>query len=382
MGATRVQFPAVRQGFIIKNKRDIARVPCLPAGRDSRHSDREFIITHMQNNHQKNQLLPIDSAGRIMVSNVPIVSDISTIADAENLLLKEIKNFETINYIYVVNSQDQLVGVISIKEVFGSPKTTPISQIMKRELIKVRLHTDQEHVAILAIKHNLKAIPVVDAEDVFLGAVPSDVILNVLHRENIEDVLRSAGVHSFGDPTEYLMATSATFHFKKRLPWLIVGTLGGFVAAILVGSFERILQELLVLAAFIPSVVYTADAVGSQAQMIFIRSLALNHDFNFKKYFRREMIISVLLAMALALLMSAFSFVWQGSLILSFILGLSFFLTIIIATATAILLPWFFYAFKRDPAIASGPLATIIRDVSSIVIYFVVASISLGSLVL
>jgi len=336
----------------------------------------------MQDNPQKNHGLSLDSAGRIMATNVPIISDKATIADIEHLLLKDTRNFETINYIYVVNSQKQLTGVVSIKEVFSLPKSTLVAQAAKKPLVKVRPHTDQEHVAILAIKHNLKAIPVVDAEDVFLGAVPSDVILNVLHKENIEDILRSVGVQSSGDPTEYFTIASVAFHFKKRLPWLIVGTLGGFVAAILVGSFERILQELLILAAFIPSVVYTADAVGSQVQMIFIRSLALNHDFDFKKYLRREMIIGALLAMALAALMSLFSFVWQGSPILSFILGLSFFLSVIIATATAILLPWLFYMFKCDPAISSGPLATIIRDVLSIAIYFAVISVSFNFFVL
>jgi len=328
----------------------------------------------MQNIQQKNSYLPPSSAGKIMITNVPVVIDSAMISDVEKLLLRDIKNFETINYIYVVNSDKKLVGAISIKEVFTLPKTTLLSGVIKRDLVKVRIHTDQERVAMIAIKHNLKAIPVVDADDKFLGVVPSDVILNVLHQENIEDVLRSAGVHSSGDLNQYFLTASASFHFKKRLPWLIFGTIGGFIAAILIGSFEQILEELLVLAAFIPSVVYTADAVGSQTQIIFIRSLALNLDFNFKKYFHREVVISLLLALALALLIAIFSFIWQESLVLSLILGLSFFFTIIIATLTAILLPWIFYIFKKDPAVASGPLATIVRDVLSIVIYFIVAS--------
>lgn len=110
-----------------------------------------------------------------------------------------------------------MTGVISAEEIFRLPKTTSVSQIMKKAVVKVRPHIDQERVAMLAIRHNLKAIPVVDAEDKFLGAVPSDVILNILHQENIEDILRSAGVHSFGDPTKYLITAPATFHFRKPL---------------------------------------------------------------------------------------------------------------------------------------------------------------------
>ena len=332
----------------------------------------------MQINQLKNKKLPTESAGRIMAVNVPIAQDNATIADIENLLLKEAKNLETINYIYIVNSEKKLTGVISIKEVFCLPKTTSVSQVMKKELVKVRPRTDQERVAMLAIRHNLKAIPVVDIENKFLGAVPSDVILNILHQENIEDVLRSAGVHSFGDPAKYLITAPPIFHFKKRLPWLTVGTFGGFAAAILISAFERILQELLILAAFIPAVVYMADAVGAQAQMIFVRSLVIDQNLNFKKYFQREIIVSILLAVTLALAISLLTFVWQKSLILSLILGLSFFLTIIIAATTAILLPWIFYKLRYDPAIASGPLATIIRDVLSIIIYFAVASLGLN----
>ncbi len=328
-----------------------------------------------QDNQLKNQGLPLESAGRIMAVNVPVVGEGATIADIENLLLKETKNLETINYIYIVNSQKQLIGIISVKEVFCLPKTTPVDQVMKKELVKVRPHTDQERVAMLAIKHNLKAIPVVDTDDKFLGAVPSDVILNVLHQEHVEDILHSVGIHTVGDPIQHLTATSAIFHFKKRIPWLIVGIFGGFGAAILVGSFERLLEELLVLAAFIPALVYMADAVGAQTQMIFIRSLVLDQNLNFKKYLWREIIISILLAIALAFAISLLSFIWQESFIISLILGLSFFLSIIIAVAVAILLPWGFYRFHQDPAIASGPLATIIRDVLSIIIYFFTASI-------
>ncbi len=331
----------------------------------------------MLKDQQKNLALPSDSASKIMAHNVPIVLDTATVAEIEQLLLREAKNLETINYIYIVDSKNRLVGVISIKEVFGLPKTTSVAQVMKRELVKVRPHTDQERVAMLAIKHSLKAIPVVDAEGKFLGAVPSDVILYVLHQEHIEDILHSIGIHAIGDPSKDLTTSSAIFHFKKRLPWLMVGTLGGFGAAILVGSFESLLEELLLLAAFIPALVYMADAVGVQTQMIFIRSLILDQSLDFKKYLQREIIVGVLLAVVLAAMIGVLSFIWHGLPILSLILSLSFFLAIIFAVVVAVLLPWAFYKFHQDPAIASGPLATITRDILSIIIYFLTASIVL-----
>ncbi len=322
---------------------------------------------------QKGLHLRPDSAGRIMITNVPVILASASMGDIETLLLKEAGNFETINYIYVVNEENKLSGVLSIKEFFCLPKTASVSEIMQKELIAVRPHTDQERVALLAIKHNLKAIPVINQENLFLGVVPSDVILNILHQEDIEDLLRSAGIRMFKDPARDLITASTFVHFKKRLPWLLVGLLGGLAAASLVGFFEHILSEMLILAAFIPAVVYMADAVGAQTQTIFIRSVAIDQKLDFKKYILREAAVGFFLATALGILVSLFSLMWWEPPILGIILGLSFFITIITAIAVAIILPWILLRWGYDPALASGPFATVIRDILSIMFYFIIA---------
>ncbi len=321
---------------------------------------------------------PLETAGRLMITAVPLVRPSQTIAEVESMLLEKTKEMETINYIYVVDEEKKLVGVISIKELFRLPKEAVVQEIMKRELVIVRPHTDQERVAALAIKHNLKAIPVVTHENIFLGTVPSDTILNILHHEHIEDVLLSVGVREFKDPARSLIFAPARIHFKKRIFWLILGLAGGIVAAFVVSSFEESLKTYLILAAFIPAIVYMADAVGAQTQTIFIRSLAIEEKLNFKKYLCRETRVGLLLALFLGLIMFFFSFFWQRTLFFGLILGLSFFVTIIAAMAIAIFLPWFFLKIKYDPAVASGPLATIIRDILSLLIYFSIASLALN----
>ncbi|MDP1629605.1 MAG: magnesium transporter [bacterium] len=326
----------------------------------------------------KENRFPPESAGRVMIKEAPAVLDSATIGEIENLLLKETKNFETINYIYLIDAAGRLVGTLSVKDIFRLPKTAAAAESAERKLVAVRPHTDQERVAILAIRHNLKAIPVVDAENRFLGVVPSDAILNILHQEHIEDALRSAGIGKFKDPAKELVAASATLHFKKRFPWLIIGMLGGMLAALAVGFFENLLDKMLILAAFIPAVVYMADAVGVQTQTLFIRRLAIDRDFDFRKYLNREAAVGIALAIALAFLVVFFSLIFWKSAILSLILGISFFITIAMAVAVAIVLPWIFYAFNYDPAVASGPFATVIRDILSILIYLAVASLVLN----
>ncbi len=321
---------------------------------------------------------PPESAGRLMTVNIPIADTEATIADIEKMLFEKIKEFETINYIYLIDKNRKLGGVISIKDVFRFPKTSLAARAMIRGLVTARAHTDQERVALLALRHNLKAIPLVDKENHFLGVVPSDVILNILHNENMEDVLRFAGVGKLKDPAVDIIKASAAVHFRKRLPWLILGLLGGIVAAFIVGFFEDALRAQLILAAFIPAVVYMADAVGAQTQIIFIRSLALDHNLDFKKYIGREVKVNLALALVLGITISAISLLWWQSGLLGTILGISIFVTVLAAMAVAIFLPWLFSKIKYDPAIASGPFATVIRDILSLLIYFSIAQAMLN----
>lgn len=311
---------------------------------------------------------------------VPIIRPSQTLDDALKLLQEKMGQFQTINYIYVVDATNKLVGVFSIKKIFQKSCETKISDILTSDVIKAHLHTKPERVALLALKNNLKAIPIVDKENNFLGVVPSDMILGILHNENVEDALLSAGIHKFKDPAVSIIQAPALLHFKKRLPWLILGLAGGTIAAFIVNSFTEILKIQLIFAAFIPSIVYIADAVGAQTQTLYIRSLAIDHKLNFKKYILREIKVGLSLALVLAFIMGVVGLLWYKLLLVGLVLALSFFTTIIIAIIVAILLPSLFLKIKLDPAITSGPFATIVRDISSLLIYFLIATIFLNYL--
>ena len=246
---------------------------------------------------------------------------------------------------------------------------------MVKDLIKVHPYTDQEKVAILALKYNLKSIPVVDEENLFLGAVPSDIILDILHSEDIEDFLRSAGISKYNTLTNKIFQASPVILTKLRLPWLLLGFFGCLFATQIVKFFEAPLQAHFVLAAFIPLIVYMADAVGTQTEILFIRSLVYRLDI--KKYFLKEIKVSFFIALILGTLLTLISYFWIKLPKIGIILGISLFLTIINAFLLGLLVPYFLNKLKKDPAIASGPVGTIIRDILSLIIYFSVASLLL-----
>ncbi|MEK7508284.1 MAG: magnesium transporter [Patescibacteria group bacterium] len=314
-------------------------------------------------------------AGNRMVQTVPTVRPNETIAEVERVLVERAKDFETINYIYITDEENRLLGVLSLKEVFRAPKNLAVRNLMKTKPVTAGFGTRPEKIANLALKYNLKAVPITDKDNRLLGVVPSDVILKILHEEHSKYVMRSAGVVFSRGQTKDIISASAILYTCKRVPWLVVGLAGGVAAAFMVNAFEDAIKEMLTLTAFIPAIVYMADAVGSQTQTIFIRSLAVDHSLGMKKYITREIIAGLAIATFLSLLISAISFVWWKPAILGAILGISFFVTIITAIAVALLLPWIFLRAKIDPAIASGPFATVIRDILSLIIYLSVASV-------
>jgi magnesium transporter len=245
---------------------------------------------------------------------------------------------------------------------------------MHRDLVTARPHSDRERVALLALKHNLKAIPIVDKDGHFLGVVPSDTILDILHTESIEDTLKAAGIHSSPEEHDAILASKTGVNVRRRLPWLIAGLLGGFGAAGLVRTFEEALSADLLLAAFIPTIVYMADAVGTQVQTVLIRALAVEHDaFPLRRYFRREAAVNIVLSVLLGVLAGLIGAFFFNAPQLGVILGLSLLATILAASAVAATLPFLMLRFRVDPAVASGPLATIIRDLMSLLIYFLIA---------
>ncbi len=313
-----------------------------------------------------------ESAGSRMINKVPLCSINDKIVDVRDRMFKEASSLETINYVYVVQ-QNKLVGVFSLKEIFQRKDNESVINFMIKDIVKIKPEQDQERAAYLAIKHNLKAIPVVDKNNMFLGVIPSDIILSILHEENIEDLFLSVGLNKKDGFSNRIIDAPVKLLAKIKLPWLIVGLFGGILAAQVTTLFEEPLKSHFILAAFIPLIVYMADAVGSQTQTLFIRNLTINN-FSHKKYFIKEIKVGLLISIVLSLIIFVIASLLAKQILIGFILAVSLFLTILTAIIISMFIPNLLFKLGKDPALGSGPFGTIIADISSLLIYFIVAS--------
>ncbi len=293
----------------------------------------------------------------------------STIADIKSMLNDPDVEYDSINYIYVLDEKKRIAGVISIKEVMRENGKIRVQDRMTKDVIAVHPHTHQEKAAHLALHYGIKNIPVVDKHEKFIGIVPSDALLNITNDEVTEDLMRLEGIDS-KEFKDISTLNNSAFHLMwKRLPWLIVGLGGGLIAAQVIGYFEALLEAQTILITFLPLMVYMSDAVGSQSQTIFIRYVAINNGVNFFYYLYKEMIVGVLMAIMLSLVLTLFTMLSYEPF-LGLVLGIALFCAIILSVLIAISIPWLLIRLHKDPAIGSGPFATILRDLLSIIVYF------------
>lgn len=326
------------------------------------------------NQKLKTAILPKHAVGREIITKVPTITSEKTVEQVKELLPEFAQKTDSINYIYVVNNQDKLVGVISIKELIQHSSETKIKDVMIKDLVVSHPQVDRERVAYLAIKHNIKAIPIVDKENHMLGVLPSDKILTIVYKEYKEDIYRSAGiilpVKVFGT----ILDQGVWKSFIARIPWIVVGLIGGIFGARIVGFFEGTLSNNIVLAAFMPLIVYISDAVGTQTQTLFVRDVAFNPKLTIVSYTLKQVATSTLIGLICGGLVWVLVNVFWSSAFLGIVIGLATFTAISSSTLIAVFIPYLLCQLKQDPAIGSGPFATILQDLLSIYIYFLIAS--------
>jgi len=310
-----------------------------------------------------------------LFSKVPEATRETTVGEVLTKLRTEM--WDSVHYVYVLDAERKLLGVASVKQVLQAADHAKIGDFMQPVKAHVTEHSDQEHVAIKAIHHDLKAVPVLErGTERFLGAVPAEKVLSILHEEHVEDFLRSAGIQRTLNITD-IFHVGLFRLIRLRIGWLFVGLLGGMLATLVVQFFEHALERHLALAFFIPVLVYMADAVGTQSQTLFIRSLTIKH-VSASRYFTREGSVGFLLGLLNAIVIFAFAYLVTWSAPIALTVALAMFLSILVATALALGITSLLVALKRDAALGSGPMATVIQDLLTLLIYFLVATVVLG----
>ena len=314
----------------------------------------------------------------LITSKVPTCLLNQTIGEVQEYLETNSIEFDNIDYIYVLDDSNSLKGVISIKKLLSSTPPLKASAIMHRDPISITKNTEPEEVVYLALSHGLKSIPVIENGNDFLGIITHYDILRIFNKEVQEDIFKFGGIfHKVGD--EYTSIQSSTFHMiRSRLPWLIIGVMGGIAAASLIARFESLLSSFIALAAFIPIMVYMSDAAGTQSEALIIRSMALDTNLNMRFYIIREIKVAAVIALVSGFLAGLMAFITRSNPLLGGIIFLSMFFSIIASVIIATISPLIFKRLNFDPAVATGPLATIVSDIITLAIYLGVALLLIG----
>jgi magnesium transporter len=317
-----------------------------------------------------------ETAAGIMSTEFFSLQEDVTCADAINAL-QQAEDVEMAFYIYVVNEDERLTGVVSLRALLMNPPQTLLSHIKTQDTIYVEQDQDQEEVATLAARYNLLAIPVVDERHRLLGIVTIDDVIDIIREEATEDILKMAGA----DETAY-EDSSALSNFRTRAPWLFATWMGGLAASILIGVFEDQLEKQIALMAFIPIVLGMGGNVGSQTATIIVRGLATGHvEYGLgAKYLVRELTIGGMLGGAYGFLLAIYTMILhhEEPLSLAFTVGLSVWASMLCAASVGASTPLFFHRLKIDPAVATGPLVTTAVDVIGILVYFLFAQWLMG----
>ncbi|MBN1169209.1 magnesium transporter [Candidatus Woesebacteria bacterium] len=320
---------------------------------------------------------PANSAYQVLTTKVPTIEPKQSVSDARKLFFEKIKDYDSVNYLYAVNKNGKLKGVVSVRDLFEKDPENTIEDVMEKELIVAHPKTKRERLAIKALKANIKAVPIVDENDNFLGVVPSDSILSILYQEARSDFLHLSGIIPSGE--HFAGATDVTISksFVSRIPWIFIGLLGGLATASIVNKYDAILTENILLAGFIPLIAYIANAVGNQTQTLFIRDLATQGEIKIFKYSLKQVGISTLIAFFCSIVIYLFGTFIMGAQSVSFAVSIAIFIAILTATFFSLFIPFLLSKTKLDPAIGSGPFTTTLQDLISIVIYLITASILL-----
>jgi magnesium transporter len=272
----------------------------------------------------------------------------------------------------VVCEGDRFAGVVRIEDLFAADAGARISRVMDAEAPAVAPGVDQEVAAAHAVRRGESALAVVDSEGRFVGVIPPHRLLAVLLSEHEEDLSRLGGFTKGATVARDTADEPVDRRFRRRVPWLLVGLAGALLAADLVGGFEAALHEQIMLAFFIPAIVYLADAVGTQTETVVVRGLSIGVDI--RRMLGRELRAGFVMGLALAAVAGPLVWWHWGAGDVALTVALAVFAACSTATFTAIVLPWLLDAFDFDPALGSGPLATMIQDLLSILIYFAVAA--------
>lgn len=317
------------------------------------------------------------TAGSIMTTEFVAVYTHQTVRETLQRMKQLALSAETIYYIYVLDENKRLVGVLSLRDLIVADESDMIKNVMSEGVVSVSVGRNQEEIAQMMMDYNFLALPVVDFQNHLLGIITVDDILDVIDEEATEDYSKFAALSDYN-----VRDVSPIQAAKKRLPWLIILLFLGMVTASLIGSFEKTLEKVPIVAIFIPLIAGMAGNAGTQSLAVAVRGIAVGTygNENRWKLILREVTTGILVGSACGVVVTFLIYFWKGNFFLGVLVGIAILATLTVATLSGTIIPLIMEKFNIDPAVASGPFITTLNDITSVLIYFGMATIFISFL--
>jgi magnesium transporter len=338
--------------------------------------EREDVISHLQAKEKSANILDLlrydeYSAGGLMAKEFIKANQNWNVIQTIEEIRRQAENVEKIYSIYVVDNRQHLLGRVSLKKIILASSDTKISDIYEPELISVPTHMDGEEVAEIMRKYDLESLPVVNAKNRLVGRITVDDILDLIREQSEEDMQAMTGISADVEESDSVFRIS-----KARLPWLLIGVVGGLLGAKIIGFFEDGLSRYIALASFIPLVAATGGNVGIQSSSLVVQTLASKSVFNDTPW--QRFIKGVMIALLNGFVLGIFVFcvvvfIYGFESIFGLTIALAMFCVVLLASFMGTVTPLVLDKFGINPAIASGPFITTANDLLGLAVYFGVA---------
>ncbi|MCF8222840.1 MAG: magnesium transporter [Bacteroidales bacterium] len=341
---------------------------------DLSEEKKQDILLHLDDLEQAGDIVDLlgydeDTAGGLMAKEMIIVNENWTILTCLKELANQADEVDEVYYMYVIDNDDILKGIVSLKKMLLSNNATKVKTIIEDDIIYVNAATPAEEVAQIMEKYDLVAIPVVDSIGRLVGRITIDDIVDVIREEAERDYQMASGLTDEVEESDRIMHIT-----RVRLPWLLIGLLGGIMGALVLGRFEGSLKIYPEMAFFIPLIAAMGGNVGIQSSAIIVQGLA-NKTLKEERTMRRlgrEFLVALFNGVILAALIFTYNFFISDSFALTLTVSSALLSVILFAALFGTLIPLLLVKMKIDPALATGPFITTMNDIMGLLIYMLI----------
>ncbi|RED44507.1 Mg2+ transporter MgtE [Winogradskyella eximia] len=338
------------------------------------------VIAYIEDHEHRDEIQELlaydeDTAGGLMAKELVKVYETWTVAGCLRRIRGQAKDVTRVHSVYVVDKKDKLIGRLSLKDLIISKSDTKIADIAKDNVDWAHVNDDVEDVAKIMAKYDLEAIPVVNDDQILVGRITIDDIIDVIRDEADKDYQLAAGISKDVEADDSILKLT-----RARLPWLFIGMFGGLGAASIIEQFNDNMGNFVVLLSFVPLIQATAGNVGVQSSAIVVQGIANGTiDGNIIKRLFKEFLLGLVNGVAISLVAIVIThFIFGTPYIVSITISIALVAVIIMAAIIGTFIPIFLNKRGIDPAVATGPFITTSNDVFGILIYFLIAKMILG----